>query len=179
MQHARVRCVAVSFHALQRLFQHGHRLEGVGARCRLPGAQVPQQPGCAVDQGFGKQRSDVRIIGKGPIDIAHGRRIGIVPAEELLEARRLVGLVALLQCPDQPLLHRRGTVDMCQRGLCRQPGLGYGLLQLLLDEGIPALVVVGARGVGDAPVGHCAIAIVFDRLAKTTDGFIVVVAVAP
>ncbi|MNQ93000.1 hypothetical protein D3C85_1084440 [compost metagenome] len=68
---------------------------------------------------------------------------------------------------------------MRQRGLRRESGLGHGLFQLLLDEGIPALVVVGTRGVGDAPVGHCAIAVVFDRLAKTADGFIVVVAVAP
>ncbi|MNF17375.1 hypothetical protein D3C80_2208360 [compost metagenome] len=63
--------------------------------------------------------------------------------------------------------------------MCRQPGLGHGLFQLLFDEGVPALVVVGARGVGHAPVSHCAIAVVFDRLAKTADGFIVVVAVAP
>ena len=65
VQHAGVRRIAVLLHALQRPLQHGHRLEGVGARCRLPGFQVPQLPGRAVDQRFGKQRNDVGIIGKG------------------------------------------------------------------------------------------------------------------
>ena len=97
----------------------------------------------------------------------------------MLKAGGLIGLVALLQRPDQRLLHRGCAVEMRQRGLRRLSGLGHGLFQLLFYEGIPTLVVVGARSVGDAPVGHRAIAVVLDRLVKATYGFVVVVAVAP
>ncbi|MNH46024.1 hypothetical protein D3C79_1086490 [compost metagenome] len=75
MQHAGVRRTA------QRLLQHSQRFEGVGARRGFTGFQIPQQPGCAVNQGFGKQRRHIGIVGKGFIDIAHRRRVGIVPGE--------------------------------------------------------------------------------------------------
>ncbi|MNC53236.1 hypothetical protein D3C75_1026290 [compost metagenome] len=80
---------------------------------------------------------------------------------------------------DQRLLHRRCAVETHQRYLRRQPGLGHGFLELLFDEGVPAFVVVGPRGIGDAPVGHRAVAIVFQGFLETADGFVVVVAVAP
>ncbi|MNE61072.1 hypothetical protein D3C80_1562570 [compost metagenome] len=113
------------------------------------------------------------------VDIAHGRRIGIVPGEEFINAARLLGLVALLQRADQGLFHRRRAVEVHQGDLRHQARLGHGLLELLFDEGVPALVVVGPRGIGDAPVGHRAVAVVFQGLLETADGFVVVVAVAP
>ncbi|MNF95105.1 hypothetical protein D3C84_778430 [compost metagenome] len=179
MQHAGVRCIALLLHALQGPFEYGHRLKGVGTCCRLAGFQVPQLPGRAVDQRFGEQCHHVGIVGKAAIDIAHGRRIGIVPGEKLVNAARLFGLVALLYRVDQGLFHWCRAVKVHQRDLCRQSCLGHGLLELLLDEGVPAFVVVGPRGIGDAPVGHRAVAIVFQGFLETADGFVMVVAVAP
>src|SRR5689334_1047948 len=58
-------------------------------------------------------------------------------------------------------------------------GRGQGPVEIGRIEGLPLLVVVGPRSIGDAPLSHGAGWVVPGRLTKAAHGLLVIVAVAP
>ncbi|MNC40845.1 hypothetical protein D3C75_895850 [compost metagenome] len=89
VQHARMwRFTLV--HALQGLFQYGHCLQGIGTGHGGAALEVPQLPGCAVDQRLGKQRGNVDIVAEVGINLAHRLGIRIVAATQLGRALHVV-----------------------------------------------------------------------------------------
>ena len=160
-------------------------LDGAGAFGRFAGHQVPQRPRGAVHDGLGEQRAHVEVVSVGPVDGPHGVGVGVVPRREVVGAPGSAGAgrEAPGQCADQGLLHVADAGAGRVRRLGRRRNGGQGnvdrLAQVVVVEVLPGIVVVGADGVGDAPVGHGAAGVVLQCPLEAGDGLVVVEAVAP
>ena len=165
-----------------RRLQNGDRLPGQGVRVRFPGLEVPQFPGCAGDGRLSKESGDIQVPRECGIN--HPHLIGKlpVPSVQCSMVVLVAGTVA-----DRDRLYKRmlvrpvviRPVQCAARFDCSVMALGQRFGNFPLGVADPGTVVERAAGIGDAPPGHRAIGIVFDRLAKAGYGFFVVVGVGP
>ena len=159
------------------LLQHGPAFVGAGALGGLTGREVPHPPGRLGHDRLGEHRAHVAVVAMGPEHLAHGVGEGAVPAGHVVDRRTL--RIALGQCSDQRALGRRrmdGGGQRLLRGVVggrQRRGLAAGIHQL------PRQVVVGTRGIGDAPMRHRAGGIVLERPFEAADRFLVIVGVGP
>jgi hypothetical protein len=161
----------------ERLLQHPLDLQRARARRRLAGRKVPQLPRSEVHHRVGIQRGDVEVVRVARVNPGHRIGIGELERREVLD--RLGPGIPLGQRVDQDAL----DVGRARCGLARGGDGSVRTAQRRVQvdgvEGVPVLVVVGAGGVGDAPVGECAPGIVLHGPLEAAHRLFVVEAVAP
>ena len=160
----------------QRL-EHLHRLLRTGVLRHAAGGQVPHLPRRLVHDGFDEHAGDLEVAVEGLVELAHLARERLVPVGLVLDGVAL--RVAQGQRLDQRLLDRRGALGERLRGLHGVVGRGQRRRLARRIVEVPGQVVVGAGGVGDAPLRHGAPGIVLERLAEALDGLGVVEAEGP
>ena len=151
---------------VESIFQHLPAFLGARSRRRARG-QVPHLPRRLVHQRLGKHRPDFEIVRMGGEDLSHFLCVGLVPRRHILD--RLTLRIARGERLDHRPLERACLSGMRQRGLhgivrCRQCHLPA--IPVVAN---PGQIVVGARGIADAPVRHGAFAVVLQRLLKALD----------
>jgi hypothetical protein len=157
---------------LEALLQHFHRLGRAGVLGDAPGPEIPHLPGRLIHDRVGEHRAHVEIVAIFLEHRPHRRGEGLVPRRLVFD--RLALRVADEQCMDQRLLDRGRAGRMLQGvlhgviGRRQRHRLAGGIEQL------PGQIVVGTRGIGDAPVRHGAARVVLQRLAEALDRFPVV-----
>ncbi len=153
------------------------RLERVGAVGRPAALQIPELPGRAVHDRLGEERRDVEIVGMRAINLAHGTGIVVVP--DRADLVRLVSGVAMRERADQHPFDGARMIEARHCAACRVIGKRERALQVDGIEGLPLLVVVWTRRVGDAPMGEGAAGVGVRRKLEAAYRFLMVVAVAP
>ncbi len=161
----------------ERAVQDGLGLEGAGALGGTAGLQVPQLPGGEVHQRVGTERGHVQVAGGALVHGEHPVRVRLVPHGAVLGRPGL--RVAGAQGLDEGLLDGGGVRGLLVREFHGPVGALDGAGELVVVEGFPGLVVVGAEGVGDTPVGHGAVRVGFGGLLEAGDRFLVVEGVRP
>ncbi len=157
--------------------EHLLRLERAGVVGGRAGAQIPHLPGRAVHNRFDEDGTDVEVAAVRLVGAAHGVGEGIVPGALVLD--RVTLGEAGGERLDQGTLGRGDAVGEGQGGLGGVIGAGEGAG---LGAGVPHLpreVVVGADGVGDAPMGHGAVRVGRQCGLEAVDRLLVVEAEAP
>ncbi len=160
-----------------RRFEHIDRLGRTGAVSDVARLQVPKRPGRPVHDRFREQRRNVGIVAEVLVHPAHGMRKSVVPGFHVVARCRL--RITCWQGVDQRLLDRCCTSGEAFGIRGRLVGGSYRLGGVRPVEGLPGLVVIGTNGIGDAPMGHGAGRVVFQRLLETLDGQFVIVGVGP
>ena len=124
-----------------------------------------------------KTRTDVEVAAVRLVRAAHGIGEGIVPGALVLDGVALgkAGGERL----DQGALRRGDAVGEGQGGLGGVIGAGQGAGLGIGVPHLPRKIVVGADGVGDAPMSHGAVRIGCQRGFEAMDGLLVVEAEAP
>ena len=168
------------FHAVWRghgAFQNGNGFCRIGSFGGLSGLDVPELPWGAVHDRLGEEGCYIQIVLVGAVNLAHGGGVVIIP--DWRDIARFIQWIAFCKGAYQGLFNRACLVEEFQCLFCGGAGKIEGAFQVGRIEGHPLLVVVGARRIGDAPLGHGAVGIMFGGLLEAAHGLFMIVAITP
>ena len=113
----------------------------------------------------------------GLVHLAHCVGIGVVPGSEVFDICRF--RIAQRNGINQSLFKRCQLGRICLGTIDRRPRRLQRVRLLVLFEGFPGLVVIGANGIGDAPIGHGTVRISLQRLSEALNRFFMMIGEHP